>query len=196
MGETKKAVFLDRDGVLVKNVAYGNEVDVAARKAEDLELLPEVPTVLKSLHDAGFLLVVVSNQPDIALGKIDEPTRISLEKRFEELIKEEKLPIDEIYYCHHHSKGVVAKYRVDCDCRKPKPGMLLRAVKEHNIDLAESFLLGDRASDIKAGEDAGVKKTILYDPKETQTPYLLDLNVTPDYTVKTLGEAAKIICKQ
>lgn len=187
----RRALFLDRDGVITYSVD-----GEAARNPDDLRIIPEIIPVIKKAKTSGFLVFVVSNQPDIALGKIDEPTKVSLEKHFEELIKKKGLPIDAIYYCHHHPKGTIKKYAIACDCRKPKPGMLLQAVKEHNIDLAESFLLGDRASDIKAGKSAGVKKTILYDPQKTQTSHLLDLSVTPDYTIKTLGEAAKIICKQ
>lgn len=190
MSVKRKAVFFDRDGIITENVD-----GEAARDPDDLRIIPDIIPVIKIAKKYGFLVIVVSNQPDIALGKITLKTKEDLEKKFLELLRSKQLVFDKIYYCNHHPKSILPQYAIECDCKKPKPGMILKACKEFNIDLSGSYILGDRASDIRAGEDAGVT-TILYDPDKTQGHYLLDLNVTPDYTIKTLGEAGKIICKQ
>lgn len=183
----KKAVFFDRDGVVVKNVE-----GIAPTKVQDLELILGSVPVIKRLQKNGYKIFIVSNQPDIALGKIDEKTRKALVKKFEKLLKEYKLSANGIYYCFHHPRGIIKKYSKDCDCRKPKPGMLLKAIHDDKIEPAKSFIIGDRATDIKAGSLAGVK-TILLDPKDSQQNYLLEYNVKPDFVIKRLPEAIKIL---
>ena len=188
MGEVR-AAFFDRDGILVRPVD-----GEAPQRLEDLSLLPESIPVVRAVRQCGFLTIVVSNQPDAALGFINESTRRSLEKKFTALAKESNLPIDAISYCHHHPRGVVVKYTKDCSCRKPKPGMIINAGRKFAIDLRHSYMIGDRASDVKAGCDAGVT-TILFDPEGSQQEYLKKLMVQPDYTVKHLKEVVNILCK-
>lgn len=182
-----KAIFLDRDGVIVKNVD-----SVASTNVKDLELIPEAITLIKELQKRGYKIIVISNQPDVALGIIDEITKNALVEKFGVLIEENNISLDGIYYCFHHPNGVVKEYTEECSCRKPKPGMLLKAILDHKIDSAKSFIIGDRASDIKAGKLASVK-TILYDPENSEGDYLLKYQVEPDFTVKDLSEAIDFI---
>lgn len=182
-----KTVFLDRDGILVKLINTE-----APRDPKDMELIPEILPVVKKLHKDGFLIIIVSNQPDIALNKINETTKNALKKRFEELLIQNNVLIDAIYYCNHHPNSVNQKYPKNCACRKPKPGMILNAHKKFNIDLPHSFMIGDRASDIKAGALVNTK-TILYDPNHVKDQSLKELRVEPDYIISKLDQILSII---
>ena len=182
-----RAVFLDRDGVIVKNID-----GEAPTRVSDLELIPQIIPVILKLQKRGYKIIIVSNQPDVAQGIITEDTKKGLVKEFEKLLKEYKLSIDGIYYCFHHPQGVIKKYTKVCDCKKPKPGMLLKAIHDHKIDPKKSFMIGDRASDIKAGSLVGVK-TVLFDPENSEQDYLLEYKVRPDFTIKKLSEAVEII---
>lgn len=188
MISSTKALFLDRDGILVKKID-----GEAPRQVGDLQLVGEIIPVIKKARELGFLNIIASNQPDVALGKINEQTKMTLEKKFRELTAD--LPVDDIIYCHHHPKATVAKYRKDCDCRKPKAGMVLTAGKKYQIDMAKSFMLGDRASDVAAGIAAGAS-TILYDPNHTQEKYLQEMGVEPHYNISSLHQVIDILCKQ
>lgn len=145
----RRAVFLDRDGVLVVPEVRGGR-SFAPQRLEDLHLYPEAKAALDRLQDSGYLLVVVTNQPDVGKGLI---SRITMEQMHKRLLQE--LPIDRIEVCCHiQTEG--------CTCRKPKPGMLLNAAHECGIDLKNSFMVGDRASDVEAGLSVGCK-TIFID---------------------------------
>jgi HAD superfamily hydrolase (TIGR01662 family) len=263
----RKAVFLDRDGVLVE------DVDLLTR-AEQLRLLPGVPSALNALRDAGFVLVVVSNQPVVARGLISEreveAIHAELAKRLADAgnqrnftltphpssghpshepalgsrrgneadsIDSQGVPpphvggygsrvqsanlgwgnslplgggegsgegveslIEHFYFCPHHPKGTLPAYRLDCDCRKPKPGLLLRAARELNLNLPGSFLVGDRITDIIAGAKAGCHTVLvqtgkhLEKPIETSEP--LDTAISPDHICADLPTAVEWILKQ
>ncbi len=185
----RPALFLDKDGVIVKPV--NNEAPTDPKK---LELIPEIIPVIKKARKLGFLIIIVSNQPDIATGLINEKNKNELEIKFRKLVKENNIFIDKIYYCHHNSVGVNKKYLKNCTCQKPKPGMLLKAKIKFNINMSKSFIVGDRASDIKAGKLAGVK-TILYDIDSDQIPYLEKLRVLPDYKTNQLSEIIDIVSR-
>ncbi len=183
----KRAVFFDRDGIVNKPID-GN----SPRKVRDVALFEDIITVVQLVREKGFMTFIASNQPDISLGKVNELTRKALENHFEIVFKKNNIIFDAIYYCYHHENGINPKYPKDCDCRKPKPGLLLRAATEYSIDLKQSYFIGDRAMDVKAGNLAGTK-TILFDKDKTQAPYLQLHNVRPDFTIFNLFEAIKII---
>lgn len=179
----KPAVFFDRDGIIVKTV--DNEAPITP---ESMELNPEIIEVINKCRKLGYLVIVVSNQPDLALEKIDEKTSEDLQKKFIDLCSKRNILPDKIYYCMHHLNSNNPKYAIDCDCRKPKPGMLVKAVKELGVDMSKSSMVGDRASDIKAGLLAGVEKTILYDPSSTQDSYLLQHNIQPTHKISYISD--------
>ena len=129
-----------------------------------MKLLPGVPQALKQLKDAGYKLIVVTNQAGVARGYYTEEDVKILHQYMNQLLEKEGAEIDAFYYCPHHPhkgyKGEVPELKIECDCRKPKPGMLLKAADDYNIDLSQSYMIGDGENDIKAGLAAGCK-TIL-----------------------------------
>ena len=151
----KRAVFLDRDGVIVKDTGY-------THKIEDLEIIDGAAEAIKTFNKADFLVIIISNQSGIARGLYREE---NLEIFNQEMIKRLKVlgaKIDSIYFCPHHpTEANVERYNRVCECRKPAPGMILKASKEHNIDLKHSWMIGDRESDIKAGKTAGCKTILI-----------------------------------
>ena len=159
----RKAIFLDRDGVINKEVNLLN-------KPEQLELIDGAAEAIRLINRSGYLAVVVTNQPVIArnLCSLDELNTIHA--TLETLLGREGAYLNAIYYCPHHpDKGYPEErpeYKIVCECRKPKPGMLLRAAEEWNIDLSESYMIGDSERDIKAGDAAGVKRSILINTNE------------------------------
>jgi len=172
-----KAVFLDRDGVLNEPFVRDG-VPRPPRGVEELVICPEVPGALALLKEAGYLLIVVTNQPDIARGTV---TRASVNAINEALAA--ALPIDEFVMCAHDNAD-------QCPCRKPKPGMVLDAAARHGVDLARSFLVGDRWRDIDCGAAAGVR-TILIDRGYDERPPIHP----PDFVAPSLAEAADWILR-
>ena len=165
-----RAVFLDRDGVLVRApVVEGKPRSI--HRVEDLELEDGAFDACTALRDAGFLLVVVTNQPEIARGTLTREAVDAMHTRLTEL-----LPLDGIRVCPHDDAD-------ECACRKPKPGMLVDAAREHGIALERSFLVGDRWRDVEAGRRAGC--TCVFLDRQYSEP----MRVRPDVTVRSLGEA-------
>ena len=170
----KRAVFLDRDGVLNRSVVRAGR-PYAPTSLDEFELLPGVLEALTNLRTAGFVLVVVTNQPDLATGRIRPEVAEAIHQKLRAL-----LPIDDIKVCGHVDED-------DCSCRKPRPGMLLEAARDWSIDLYRSFIVGDRWRDVSAGKAAGCK-TIFVDYGYPER--LVD---APDFVVTSLQEAARII---
>jgi D-glycero-D-manno-heptose 1,7-bisphosphate phosphatase len=151
----RAAVFLDRDGVLIED--RGLLVDPAG-----IRILPGVPAALRKLKEAGFFLAVVSNQAVVARGLISPRDLDALNTRIRGLLEAAGAPpLDAAYFCPHHPEAALPRYRVVCDCRKPRPGSLLRAAREYGLDLAASFMVGDRMTDIAAGTAAGCRTVLL-----------------------------------
>jgi D-glycero-D-manno-heptose 1,7-bisphosphate phosphatase len=171
---TRRAVFLDRDGV-INRVVMRNGSPGAPASLEELEVLPDVPRALGALKARGYALVVVTNQPEVARGAL---ARNSVERIHEQL--KEELSLDAILTCFHDNAD-------DCDCRKPKPGLLLRAAQELSIDLASSFMVGDRWRDVEAGQRAGCRTFFLDRNYDERQP------IAWDFRVGSLSEAAGIV---
>ncbi len=157
------AVFLDRDGVLVED--RGLLVDPA-----ELRVLPGVPAALRRLKEVGFRLIVVSNQSVVARGMLSPAGVEAIHAHLQDLLKAAGSPrLDAIYFCPHHPEADLPEYRLECECRKPRPGALIRAAEEHGLDLSASFMVGDRLTDIAAGKAAGCR-TILLKPQGMEPP--------------------------
>lgn len=154
----QKAIFLDRDGTINKYVGF-------LRNADEFELLPDVPKAMKEINCSGYLAIVVTNQPVIARGETSLEELQKIHNKMETLLGFEGVYVDAIYYCPHHPhrgyEGEVVELKIDCECRKPKPGMLLQAAKDFNIDLQQSWMIGDSENDIKAGRAAGCKTALI-----------------------------------
>jgi len=149
-----RAAFVDRDGVIIEDRGY-------AYRIEDCVLLPGAARALRALQSAGYLLVVVTNQSGIARGLYSEADYHTFTAQLRALLLAEGVRLDDIRYCPHLPDAAVAGYRLDCDCRKPHPGMLLRSIRALGIDPRASVLIGDRATDLAAGLAAGVGRCLL-----------------------------------
>ena len=151
---SRRAAFIDRDGVLNEERAFVHRVD-------DFEFVPGAIEALQALQAADYLLVVITNQSGIARGLYTEGEYLALTEHMRERLRAAGVTLDAVEYCPHLADAPVERYRVDCDCRKPKPGMLTRAIRVLDIDASASFIVGDRLSDIEAGRAAGVGRCFL-----------------------------------
>ena len=191
MQPLRQAVFLDRDGVILQDVSY-------LVNREQIRVFGHTPRSLELLSKAGFTLIVVSNQAAVARGLISCLDVINLHTLVtHEIISGNGPLLDGFYFCPHHPNATVPGFRVVCDCRKPKPGLILRAATEHRIDLSKSFMVGDRVSDIVAGKAAGCRTVLVQTgahqapPIETDVPF--DITARADHTCLDLSEAANWI---
>ena len=154
----QKAIFLDRDGTINKYVGF-------LRKIDEFELLPGVEEAIKKINESGYLAIVVTNQPVIARGEVTVEELNEIHKKLETELGYEGAYIDGLYYCPHHPhkgyEGEIPELKIDCECRKPKPGMLLKAAEDFNIDLSQSWMIGDGENDVKAGKAAGCKTALI-----------------------------------
>ncbi|MGK2945094.1 MAG: D-glycero-beta-D-manno-heptose 1,7-bisphosphate 7-phosphatase [Desulfuromonadales bacterium] len=175
---TRRAVFLDRDGTINVEKDY-------LHKVEDFEFIPGAPEAIKRLKDAGFFVIVVSNQSGIGRGYFDEQTVETLHAHIQTELAAYGTSIDGFYFCPHHPEYGLDHYQVDCECRKGAPGMLLQAAREHDIDLQKSFMIGDKPADIEAGQRAGCQsilvmtgygETAALDPKIASVKKCCDLS--------------------
>lgn len=185
------SIIVDRDGVINKYVGFLKSID-------DFELLPRVTEAIRYINDFGYLCIVVSNQPVIARGDVTVEELGMIHNKMETLLGNEGAYLDAIYYCPHHPdkgfEGEIPELKIDCDCRKPKPGMLLNASKQYNIDLSRSWMIGDSWRDIKAGEAAGCKKIYINGYKDMKRKKsLIENDAFPDFTADSLFEAVRDI---
>ena len=150
----QKAIFLDRDGTINEYVGFLRSID-------EFRLIDGVAEAIKIINQSGYLAIVVSNQPVIARGEVSLEELQEIHNKMETLLGQQGAYIDALYYCPHHPdkgfEGERIEYKVECECRKPKPGMLLEAARKYNIDLSQSYMIGDGRNDIGAGEAAGCK---------------------------------------
>lgn len=154
----QKAIFLDRDGTINKYVGFLQDIN-------QFELLPKTAEAIKMINRSGYLAIIATNQPVIARGEATIEQLDIIHKKMETLLGNEGGYIDAIYYCPHHPdrgfRGEIKNLKIDCSCRKPKPGMLIKASKDFNVDLNQSWMIGDRKSDIEAGRNAGCKTVLI-----------------------------------
>jgi D-glycero-D-manno-heptose 1,7-bisphosphate phosphatase len=159
------ALFLDRDGV-INELAF-DPVDGRCEsplRPEDAHLVPGAAAALRTLQDGDALMVVVSNQPAAAKGKATLADLRAVHDRIVELLAQEGVRIADWRYCHHHPEAVMPELRGPCGCRKPQPGMLLDAAREHDIDLGRSWMIGDSDADVEAGRAAGCRTILIEHP--------------------------------
>ena len=180
LSHRQKAIFLDRDGTLNKYVGFLRDIN-------ELELLDGVTDAVKEINASGYLAVVVTNQPVIARGEVTVPELNGIHNKLETLLGNEGAYIDGLYYCPHHPdkgfEGEIPELKFECSCRKPKPGMLIKASEDLNIDLMASWMIGDGKNDVEAGRNAGCR-----------TIYIgTDGSVESDFRADTLKDAVRII---
>lgn len=188
------AVFFDRDGVLIEDVHL-------LTSPGEVKLLNGASWAVTALKKAGYQVIVITNQTVVARGLATEQDVQIVHERIQHLLVEAGgEPVDAFYFCPHHPNATLQVYRINCQCRKPRPGMLLRAAEDRHIDLKRSYVVGDRITDIIAGQRAGCT-TILVESGRHQeppieTPDPIDLSIRPDFTCRNLQEAVDFILRQ
>lgn len=184
----RRAVFFDRDGTLIHNVPYSGNPD-------GVHFFEGVSAALTNLKNSGYALVIVTNQSGVARGKITEEDVAKVHAKIQKLIISEGGPeFDGIYYCPHHSEGVVPEYTMCCDCRKPAPGMIYRAEEELNLDLSNSWMIGDHYhSDMLLGLRLGMR-TIFFDSRgvNEKPPGVFAITASYPELVKIIATAGEI----
>ena len=186
-----KAVFLDRDGTVNEEVGYLRDID-------KLVLIPGVAGAIRRLSDAGFKIVLVTNQSGVARGYFPEALVHEAHARLDEMLKQEGARIDAVYYCPHHPTAGNSRYTVDCDCRKPRTGLLDRAARDMDINVSHSYMVGDKWSDVELGQRAGAITILVQsgfshdDPGNKRPAHVKD----PDFVAGTLREAADWILER
>lgn len=184
----KSAVFVDRDGTISEEVGYISDLD-------QFRLVPKAAEAIKLINESDLVVIVITNQAGVAKGYFSEETVDHIHKKMEKLLLEHGAYLDGIYYCPHHPEGVVGSYRRACDCRKPAPGLLEQASKDHGIDLAASYMVGDKVTDIELARKVGAKGILVltgYGRDELQK--ISDVPVeNPAYVALDLFDAVKWI---
>lgn len=180
----KKAIFLDKDGTLIQNVPYN--VDPGK-----IILCDGAESGLKLLNSSDYRFFVITNQSGIARGYFQEMMLGLVEHRLRELLSIFGINLDGFYYCPHHPDGIIKPYAIECNCRKPKPGLLYQVANEHNIDLTQSWFIGDILHDIEAGRAAGCRTVLIDNGNETE--WDVSPRRLPHHIVSNLHEAAQVI---
>lgn len=177
LNNPQRAIFLDRDGTINKYVGF-------LRNAEEFELTDGAAEAIAKINQSEYLAIVVTNQPVVARGEVTTEELDTIHKKMETLLGQSGAYINGLYYCPHHPDkgydGEISELKLECDCRKPKPGMIYRAAGDFHIDLSESWVIGDSKSDIQAGINAGCKTILIGDSAE---------NYGQNYTVNSLLQA-------
>jgi D-glycero-D-manno-heptose 1,7-bisphosphate phosphatase len=153
--DMNKAVFLDRDGVITEDPPH------YAHRLDQLCLIPGSAQAIQRLNAHNFRVIVISNQSGVARGYYREEDVEIFNDGMKSLLAKEGAHVDANYYCPHHPDAIIERYKIDCDCRKPKPGMIRTAVQNHSLDIQNSFVVGDKWSDIEAGSAAGCKTVLV-----------------------------------
>ncbi len=183
----RAAVFLDRDGTIIEDTGF-------LRQPEEVRLLPGAAEGLKRLQEAGFALIVVTNQSGVARGIIRPEELAAVQEHFLTVLRDQGIELTDYFYCPHHREGQVTAYRKECGDRKGSPGMLFRGADRHGIYLPGSWMVGDREEDIRAGRGAGVR-TIQIRPIGSGQVGGSEKNMEPDFFADNLLEASRIIIK-
>ena len=185
MIETTPAVFLDKDGTLIEDVPY----NVHPGK---IRFMPGAPEGVRMLHKAGYRLIIATNQSGIARGFFTESELLRAARRIRSMMSELGVPLASFYYCPHLAGGVVRRYSKACSCRKPEPGLIVRAAKEQGIDVSRSWFIGNILDDVEAGRRAGLRTVLINNGKETE--WALSMQRLPHHIVSDFLEAARVIC--
>jgi D,D-heptose 1,7-bisphosphate phosphatase len=182
----RPAIFLDRDGTIIHQVEL-------LHKPSQIKIFPTAAAAIKAFNRMGYLVVVVTNQPVIARGIIGPKEVDHIHAVLIDRLGKKGATIDGVYYCPHHPQADVKKYRMVCKCRKPAPGMILQAAKEHGIDLRKSFFIGDSTQDVLAGNRAKVRTILVRTGHGGKDPWQHEGK--PDFIVRDMLAAARIIKK-
>ena len=188
-----KAIFLDRDGV-INEIIYHKEMGIVDSPftVEQFNLLPDVGEAINRFKNQGFKVILVSNQPGLAKDHFDMYVFEKIKEKMKNELSKAGAKLDAEYYCFHHPEAKIEKYKKICDCRKPKHGMIINAVQDHDIDISKSWMIGDGINDIQAGLTAGCKTILIGRMKCDLCKILEDEGIKPDYIAENLYKASLI----
>ena len=191
-----RTVFLDRDGVINELIYYPEHGVVDSPfTTEQFRLLPGVCEAINKFHELGFKVIIASNQPGIAKGYLSEETFNEIRNKMEKELAKEGAFLDGEYYCFHHPEAKVSRLKANCKCRKPEPGLLLQAEEDRDINLSQSWMIGDGLTDIRAGKSAGCR-TILLGKMKCELCHLMDeQDAKPDAIALNLLQAAEKVAE-
>ena len=191
---TKRAVFLDRDGV-INPLIYHKDMGIVDSPftLSQFKVFPRAPRAIRLLNDLGFLVIVISNQPGIAKRHFNAATLRQFDRKLHAALRPAGGHIDAIYYCLHHPDAILKKLRKRCTCRKPGIGMLVRAAHDFGLSLSESYMVGDGLTDIEAGARAGCRTVFLGRWKCEYCQFIRPPDLHPTFVAKDLWEAAHLI---
>lgn len=185
----KRAVFLDRDGTINEEVGFLDAVD-------RLRLIPGAAAAIRRLNEAGFPVIVVTTQSGIARGILDEPTLEAIHDGLRARLAEEGARVDGIYVCPHHPTEGSTPWRRECDCRKPRPGLMKRAALDHRLDLPASYMIGDKAADMEMGRNAGATTILVLTGYGAEQRARISGAAAPDHVAGDLREAVAWILQR
>ncbi|MDA4115860.1 MAG: HAD-IIIA family hydrolase [Thaumarchaeota archaeon] len=190
------AVFLDRDGVLNDLEYNPDEGRIGSPlSAKQLRIHPYAGESVRKIKELGFKAILVSNQPGVAKRQLSYPEFEKMNGMVRAELARQGGGLDAEFYCLHHPDALVRKYKADCDCRKPKPGLLLRAAKENEVDMSESFFVGDALDDVKAGKAAGCKTILLGHVTTFLTRMMDEEGARPDYMLPSLKQVPGLLAR-
>ena len=186
-----RAAFLDRDGV-INDLVYFEEAGIidSPFHEDQFRLLAGAGAGIRTLNEMDLKVIVISNQPGVAKGHCSYDRLERITKRMHTLLAEDGARLDGVYYCYHHPQGRLPELTGECECRKPKPGLILRAAAEHDVELHESYFLGDSVTDVQAGLAAGCRTVLLARVRCDLCHHLEERGVKPDHIFPSLHEAA------
>lgn len=179
-----KAIFIDKDGTLIPDIPYNVNSDL-------ITLNEGVIEGLKLLKAQGYIFIMISNQSGVARGYFKETDLIDVKNKVQDLLSADDIQFEDFYWSLNHPQGTVEKYAITCNFRKPKPGMILQAAEEHQIDLKNSWMIGDILNDVEAGKRAGCQTVLIDNGNETE--WIAGEFRTPDYKAKNFFQAAAFI---
>lgn len=190
MKDNNIAIFLDRDGTLIEDAGYLSD-------PAGIKFLPGSLEALKMFREAGLKVALISNQSGVARGFFEEETVLAIQEEIAVRASEAGAFIDAMYFCPHHPEGKIGRYRRSCACRKPEPGMILEAARDLGVDLARSFLLGDKVSDMEAAKRAGCRAVLVCSGEGRETLEILKTRGEfPELVADDLMEAARLILEE
>ncbi len=182
--QMRKCIFLDRDGTVNQEVGY-------LRRLSQIEILEGAAEGIRKWNENGFLVIIVSNQSGIARGYFSLETARQINAAIVQKLEHQGARIDDVYLCPHHEEGVLPEYAIRCTCRKPLPGLIWQARDRYQIDLSQSYMIGDKESDLAAARNAGCRGILVltgYGRKEVHK-----ITEKPYYIAKNLDDAARMI---
>ncbi len=179
-----EAVFLDRDGTIVEDVGYGTSFD-------DTHLLPGAAEAIRRLNDRSIPVIVITNQAGVARGYFPESAIPRMHEEIGRALAQGGARIDRWYWCPHHAEGTMAEYAIACDCRKPLPGLLLKAAQDNGLDLTNCVLVGDKASDIGAGVAAGCRTILVMTGHGAKEHSMWNQPYKPDHVAQNVFDAVE-----